>query len=172
MLGGRTDDLALCRQTRQHKPASAFAMAAALQVQCSHPLHEGLRVFARHRVGCRHGKQAARQRQALGLGRRGQQPIVAYPLEARRQHMTQQPGDELRAFKRALTSAGIAKPATPHTLRHCFATHLLQTGSDIRTVQELLGHADVATTMIYTHVLKMGGGAVRSPLDALAFSEC
>ena len=73
-----------------------------------------------------------------------------------------------RAFKRALSAAGVAKPATPHTLRHCFATHLLQSGHDIRTVQELLGHADVATTMIYTHVLKMGGGAVRSPLDALA----
>ncbi|MBQ0936375.1 tyrosine-type recombinase/integrase [Ideonella paludis] len=73
-----------------------------------------------------------------------------------------------RAFKRAVQATGVAKPATPHTLRHCFATHLLQSGTDIRTVQELLGHSDVATTMIYTHVLKMGGGAVRSPLDALA----
>lgn len=72
-----------------------------------------------------------------------------------------------RAFKRAAHQAGVHKPATPHTLRHSFATHLLQSGYDIRTVQELLGHSNVATTMIYTHVLKLGGGAVRSPLDAL-----
>ncbi|MDY0747747.1 integron integrase [Paucibacter sp. R3-3] len=73
-----------------------------------------------------------------------------------------------RAFKRAVSAAGLTKPATPHTLRHAFATHLLQAGYDIRTVQDLLGHADVATTMIYTHVLKVGGGGVRSPMDSLA----
>ena len=86
----------------------------------------------------------------------------------RRHHM--QEGPFQRAFKRALEAAGVAKPATPHTLRHSFATHLLQSGYDIRTVQELLGHADVSTTMIYTHVLRMGGGAVRSPLDSLVMA--
>jgi len=83
----------------------------------------------------------------------------------RRHHVFEQTFQ--RGFKRAVERAGIVKPATPHTLRHSFATHLLQSGYDIRTVQELLGHADVSTTMIYTHVLKLGGGAVRSPLDAL-----
>jgi integron integrase len=71
-----------------------------------------------------------------------------------------------RAVKRAVREAGIAKPASCHSLRHSFATHLLARGYDIRTIQELLGHRDVRTTMIYTHVLNRGGRGVRSPLDA------
>jgi len=73
-----------------------------------------------------------------------------------------------KAFKTARLKAGIAKPAGCHTLRHSFATHLLEDGYDIRTVQELLGHANVATTMIYTHVLNRGGKGVVSPADRLA----
>ena len=70
-----------------------------------------------------------------------------------------------RAIRIAARRLGVLKPVGPHTLRHCFATHLLERGYDIRTVQELMGHSDVRTTQIYTHVMKKGAGAVKSPLD-------
>jgi integron integrase len=84
-------------------------------------------------------------------------------LTVRRHHM--HPGSLQKAFKVALGKAGIAKPASVHTLRHNFATHLLENGYDIRTVQELLGHKNLQTTMIYTHVTTKNILGVRSPLD-------
>ncbi len=83
----------------------------------------------------------------------------------RRHHLQDQAVQ--RAMKQAVRDAGVVKPATPHSLRHSFATELLGSGYDIRTVQELLGHADVSTTMIYTHVLNRGGRGVVSPIDRM-----
>ena len=87
------------------------------------------------------------------------------PTSGRKGRHHRHPSSLQRDVKRAVREAGIAKHATCHTLRHSFATHLLESGTDIRTIQELLGHHDLSTTMIYTHVLNRGGLGVRSPLD-------
>jgi site-specific recombinase XerD len=89
--------------------------------------------------------------------------------ERRRWHL--HPTLVQRAVAEAVRRSGIAKQASCHTFRHSFATHLLESGYDIRTVQELLGHNDVSTTMVYTHVLNRGGKGVRSPADLIRLSD-
>ena len=93
---------------------------------------------------------------------RGRDPRIG---EVRRHHLSDSSFGDY--FKLAVKRAGIEKNAVPHTLRHSFATHMLEDNHDIRTVQELLGHKDVATTMIYTHVMNRPGIAVKSPVDTL-----
>jgi len=95
-------------------------------------------------------------------GKRSEDP-VSHAI--RRHHLDEK--NLQRAIKQAAARLGYPGKVTSHTFRHCFATHLLESGQDIRTVQELLGHSDVKTTMIYTHVLKRGGRGVRSPLDRM-----
>ena len=161
------------------------ALLARLLYGTGMRLMEGIRLrvkdvdFARHVIIVREGKGnkdrvvmlprslAPAMRQHMLASRAVWETLSVDPRsgEVRRHHLYQERLQ--RAMKKAVEQAGIHKPVSVHTLRHSFATHLLQSGTNIRDVQALLGHSDVSTTMIYTHVLKVAAGGTTSPLDTL-----
>lgn len=179
-LGLRVKDVDLARREitiRQGKGGKDRMTMLPEQLVTSLAQHLS-RVKARHEADLRDGLGRAPLPYALGRKYRNADRTFAWQFVFPSERYCQDPyGGEMvryhlhestvqKALKRATRLAGVAKPIGCHSLRHSFATHLLELGYDIRTIQELLGHQDVSTTMIYTHVLNRGERGVRSPLDA------
>lgn len=151
-------------------------MPESLKTPLEHQIQEAKIIFTKHQkirpIPTTLSKALMRKYPNVGLEWKWQyvfpSPRLSYDSEAKRwvQHHLNESSLQ-RTVKEAARRAGITKHATCHTFRHSFATHLLENGYDIRTVQELMGHKDVSTTMIYTHVLNKGGQGVRSPLDSI-----